>query len=216
MQLPERVLAFQKQIPVNVTLVAVSKYVSAQVIHEAYQLGLRHFGESRVQEAAHKKQELALPGLDWHLVGHLQTNKVKLAIQTFNWIHSGDRWELLHKMDVVAAELNKKPKVLLQVKLAPDPSKGGFEPAQLLEILPTVNSLNNLEIKGLMTILPKGLSQTESQQLFGKLAELKNTINNFELTNLKLTELSMGMSQDYLSAIEAGTTMLRIGRAIFC
>ncbi len=204
------------QIPSSIRVVAASKYVDALTIRQAYTEGLRNFGESKVQEAALKTQQLAdLPDIEWHLIGQLQSNKVKLAIETFSWIHSGDRFELLQRLDRIAGEVNKKPKLCLQVKLAEDPNKAGFAKTELFELLPEINKLHNIDIQGLMTILPQGLNSAEAYKLFCELATLKNEIKQMGFSNICMNELSMGMSGDYPEAIKAGATILRIGKAIF-
>lgn len=201
-------------VPPAVSIVAASKYTNSSQIKIAYEMGIRHFGESRVQDAEQKKAELSdLTEINWHMIGHLQTNKVRKAVQIFDWIHSVDRLELLEKINLTARELGKKPNLLLQVKLAPDESKSGFTEPELWENLPIMLELSNIPIKGLMTILPFGLASEERYKLFCRLAQLKDEIN--QRFGTALSELSMGMSGDYEEALKAGTTILRIGKAIF-
>ncbi|MDX1919271.1 MAG: YggS family pyridoxal phosphate-dependent enzyme [Candidatus Caenarcaniphilales bacterium] len=226
MKLAQKIAEIKEQIHVKVKVVAVSKYVDSSVIREAYALGLRDFGESRIQDAKQKKEELQdLKDLNWHLVGHLQTNKVKEAIKIFDWIHSVDSLRLAKLINEETKVCkNEKgfhpPKLLLQVKLADDSSpasfgKFGFAVPELLEALPEISKLENLQMKGLMTILPRGLPSDENFRLFSALADLQKQIQEKNFSNISLDELSMGMSGDYLEAIRAGSTMLRVGRFLF-
>ncbi len=210
----ERLQHFLQRMPAGAILVAVSKYTDSAQIRLAYKLGVRHFGESRVQDAERKREELVdLTDIEWHFIGKLQTNKARKAVQIFNWIHSVDSLELLEKLNIVACEEKKKPNLLLQVKLAPDPNKGGFTEAELWDNLPLMFELSCLPIKGLMTILPLGLDSDERYRMFCKLAELKEQINSHFKSSLD--ELSMGMSGDCEEALRAGASILRIGKAIF-
>lgn len=212
----QRIRELREQIPLHVRLIAISKGVSVEAIAEAYQAGVRDFGESRLQEALPKQEQLAqYTDITWHFIGHLQTNKAKKAIESFDWIHSVDSLKLAQRLNDSAQELAKSPQVCLQVKLAPDPNKYGWNSQELITDLPTLNQFNYLKIQGLMTILPLGLSETESLQVFKATQELATQINSQNWSNLKLTELSMGMSGDYPLAIKSGSTMIRLGRIIF-
>ena len=217
---PEKIKALKEQIEglsSQILLIAVSKRESAESIKIANEMGFKHFAESRLQEALTKQNCLKDLDLIWHFIGKLQTNKLKQILLNFSYIHSADSLEILIKLNQLAEELNLKTKnkILLQVKLAVDDNKTGFSETDLLNSLTIINELNNLNIIGLMTILPFGLSQAENYELFCKLKTLKEKINSKKLFNLNLTELSMGMSGDYPEAIKAGSTMLRLGRAIF-
>ncbi len=201
----------------QILLIAVSKRESIESIKIAYEMGFQHFAESRLQEALIKQQELNSLNLTWHFIGKLQTNKAKQILLNFTYIHSADSLDILIKLNQLAGDLNlqNKNKILLQVKLAPDDNKSGFLPTDLLNSLVSISELNNLNIIGLMTILPFGLSPASNYELFVELKTLKEKINAEKLSNLNLTELSMGMSGDYPEAIKAGSTMLRLGKAIF-
>ena len=205
----------KEKIPPEIKIIAVSKYASLESMQKVYALGFRHFGESRVQEAKQKKIALSnLSNIVWHLTGHLQKNKIKTALEIFDYIHSVDTFELLSKIQEKAQEINKKPKLFLQIKLAFDPSKSGFEPnAEFFEILKQIANFKNIQIVGLMTILPQNTQL--AFELFSELFEIKQKINTLKIPNIFLSELSMGMSEDYSCAIKAGATMLRLGRAIF-
>jgi pyridoxal phosphate enzyme (YggS family) len=212
----QKIEKLREEIPDHVRLVAITKGVSVEAIAEAYAAGVRDFGESRLQEALLKQEQLAQStDIIWHLIGHLQTNKAKKAIESFSWIHSVDSLKLAQRLNDCAQELSKSPSICLQVKLVPDPNKYGWTSQELMEDLPTLNQYKYLNIKGLMTILPLGLSDMESLNVFKSTQQLAEKINSQNLSNLKLTELSMGMSGDYLLAIQAGSTMIRPGRIIF-
>jgi PLP dependent protein len=206
----------RQDLPATVKLMAVTKQVSVAAMREAYATGIRDFGESRIQAAETKQQELAdLPDLHWHLIGHLQSNKVRKAVQIFDWIHSVDSLKLAQQIDRVSAELNLRPKICLQVKLLPDPDKYGWTVPELLVDLPQLDQLEQLQICGLMAIPPLGLTPAELQQFFEQARDLRDRIQQQTWGNLHLSELSMGMSGDYLQAIPAGSTIIRLGSIIF-
>ncbi|MDJ0625742.1 MAG: YggS family pyridoxal phosphate-dependent enzyme [Candidatus Caenarcaniphilales bacterium] len=216
MDYSKRINEIRNVIPKNTKLIAVSKYVDEEEIQKVYACGVRDFAESKVQDAIRKKAKLKdLEDIKWHFVGHLQSNKIQRALNTFDWIHSVHSLELLKRIDSISAGIKVHPKLLMQVKLSEDPNKHGFEVSSLLNSLSFINSLQNSNIEGLMTILPFGLSQETNLRLFRKLKTLRTEISNKSFKNLNMNELSMGMSSDYREAIEAGTTMIRLGRAIF-
>lgn len=203
-----RLAAIQAQLPPGCRLLAVSKGQPAAAIRALAAAGQRSFAESRLQEAAAKQQELAdLPDLDWHFIGRLQANKVRPVLRTFTTIHSVDSLALAERLARIAAEEQRAPQVLLQVKLRPDPSKGGFEPQELLRDWPQLQQLAPLQITGLMTIAPLALELQERRSLFQDCAALAG--------ELGLHELSMGMSGDWREAAAAGSTWVRIGSALF-
>ncbi len=212
----ERIATIRQQLPANVRLIAVTKQVSVDAMREAYLAGVRDFGESRIQEAEAKRAQLSdLPDLNWHLIGHLQSNKVKKALDQFQWIHSCDNLKLAQRLNRLASELSWKPNVCLQVKIVPDPDKYGWSIPELLADLSELDQCDALQIRGLMTILPLGLSEEESVQVFERTRELALKIEQQSWSNLKMQELSMGMSDDYPLAVQAGATMVRVGRSIF-
>jgi hypothetical protein len=203
-----RLAAIQAQLPPGCRLLAVSKGQPAAAIRALAAAGQRSFAESRLQEAAAKQQELAdLPDLDWHFIGRLQANKVRPVLRTFTTIHSVDSLALAERLARIAAEEQRTPQVLLQVKLRPDPSKGGFEPQELLRDWPQLQQLAPLRITGLMTIAPLVLELQERRSLFQDCAALAG--------ELGLHELSMGMSGDWREAAASGSTWVRIGSALF-
>jgi PLP dependent protein len=206
----------RRELPATVTLMAVTKQVSVIAMREAYATGIRDFGESRIQEAEAKQQELAdLPDLAWHLIGHLQSNKIRKALQIFDWIHSVDSLKLAQQIDRVAAELNLRPNICLQVKLLPDPDKYGWTVPELLIELPQLDRLEQIQIKGLMAIPPLGLTTAATQQFFEQARDLSSQLQQQNWANIHLSELSLGMSGDYLQAISAGSTIVRLGSIIF-
>jgi pyridoxal phosphate enzyme (YggS family) len=195
---------------------AVTKQVSVADMRSAYDRGIRDFGESRIQEAEVKQQELAdLIDVQWHLIGHLQSNKVRKALQIFDWIHSVDSLKLAQQIDRVSAELNLRPKIFLQVKLLPDPDKYGWTVPELLVDLPQLDLLEHLDIQGLMAIPPQRLTTAATQELFEQARDLSRKIQQQSWQRIHLSELSMGMSGDYLQAIPAGSTIVRLGSIIF-
>jgi PLP dependent protein len=206
----------RRDLPATVTLMAVTKQVSVTAMREAYATGIRDFGESRIQEAETKQQELAdLTDLRWHLIGHLQSNKVRKALQIFDWIHSVDSLKLAQQIDRVAAEFQLCPKICLQVKLLPDPDKYGWTVSELFIDLPQLDRLESLQIRGLMTIPPLGLTPAELQQFFEQARDLRDRIQQQTWKNIQLPELSLGMSGDYRQAISAGSTIVRLGSILF-
>ena len=201
-------------LPDSVRLIAVTKQVGSEELRQAYQAGVRDFAENLVQEAEAKQAKLQdIPDITWHLIGHLQSNKAKKALELFTWIHSCDSLALAQRLDRLAGEMNKSPQICLQIKLLPDPNKYGWEEPDLWQDLPTLAECSNLQIQGLMTILPLGLTQEEIAHTFARLKELAAKVNHQGI--LSIQHLSMGMSQDYPLAVAAGATMIRLGTTIF-
>ena len=196
----------------SVQLVAVTKTHSVDVIQKAIDAGQLVFGENRVQEARAKIPELS-SRVQWHLIGHLQSNKVRVALPLFQLIHGVDSVELLADIDRIAAELGLFPRVLLQVNVAGEGSKFGFSPAKLLDQIETIAAFKRANIEGLMTIPPLAPSAEQSRRYFVALRELRDRLARE--SGFALPELSMGMSGDYQVAIAEGATMVRVGTAIF-
>lgn len=212
----QKIAQINQQIPSRIRLIAITKQVSVPRMREAYEAGIRDFGENRLQEALSKQQQLQdLPDICWHFIGHIQKNKARKIIENFTWIHSVDSLALALRLDKIAAELSSKPYVCLQVKILPDPHKYGWHVPELLTDLPTLNNCKNLNIQGLMTILPWGLDTEQTALAFKKTQQLATEIKAQNWSNISMQQLSMGMSGDYLLAIEAGATMIRLGRTIF-
>jgi pyridoxal phosphate enzyme (YggS family) len=206
----------QQEIPDYARLIAVTKQVSSSAMRIAYEAGIRDFGENRLQEALNKQQELSdLPDINWHFIGHLQKNKARKIIEHFDWIHSVDNLAIARRLNILAADLNRRPQVCLQVKILEDPNKYGWHPPELLLDLLGLDRCENLDIQGLMTILPLGLSSAEKLSAFQATQQLALEIARQNYPHLTMQQLSMGMSDDYLEAIEAGATMIRLGSMIF-
>lgn len=187
---------------------AVSKKFSADSIRVAYAAGLREFGENYVQEFAGKQRQLQdLEGSRFHLIGHLQSNKVRQACELFQVIQTADSARLLKRLDAAAAEQSVAPEVLLEVKLSGEESKTGAEPDQLPELLEAAAASPALRVTGLMTMPPWSEDAEESRPYFKRLAELARRFG--------LSQLSMGMSNDFEVAIEEGATLIRVGTALF-
>lgn len=196
----------------SVQLIAVTKTHPVDVIQKAIDAGQLMFGENRVQEARAKIPELS-SRIQWHLIGHLQSNKIRPALPLFQLIHGVDSVELLADIDRLAAELGLFPRILLQVNLAGEASKFGFSPAKLLEQVETIAGFKRANIEGLMTIPPLAPSPEHSRPYFVALRELRDRLAHE--SGFALPELSMGMSDDYQVAIAEGATMVRVGTAIF-
>jgi hypothetical protein len=215
-EIPRRIQDIRQQIPAGVRLIAVTKTVAIEAIREAYAAGIRDFGENRLQDALPKIEELRdLPDICWHYIGHLQSNKAKKVLENFAWIHAVDRLSLAQHLDRLSEELNIASNVCLQIKILNDPNKYGWHPDELMSDLSAIDSLSHIKIKGLMTILPLGLSAQQILTAFQETTKLQQKIRDQNLKRVEMTELSMGMSGDYPQAIEAGATMIRLGTIIF-
>lgn len=214
MTIAQRLNQIRQQVPSHVRLIAVTKQVSIPQIRAAYESGIRDFAESHLQEAILKQKELNdLKDICWHFIGHLQSNKAKKVVLHFDWIHSADSLKIVLRLNQLAAESSLSRKACLQVKMLSDPNKYGWKEEELFTALSELENCKNLRIEGLMTILPLGLSEVEILATFKKVKDLAHKIK--KQSNLKLDHLSMGMSGDYLLAIQAGATMIRLGRIIF-
>lgn len=214
-QIAQRIAELRSELPDGVRAIAVSKYKPVADIRAAYAAGVRDFGESRIQEVIEKRQLLAdFPDITWHFIGHLQSNKVNAALAQVDWIHSLDSLKLARCLQRAIEAGGSSPKLCLQVKFAPDPDKFGWEMEELLRDWETLEALDRLDVRGLMTIAPLGLTEAETRALFERaqvfLQELQEKAKRWQLE-----ELSMGMSNDYPLAIASGATMIRVGRTIF-
>ena len=199
--------------PAEIRLLAVSKTFSADCVKQAHQWGQTLFGENRVQEAEEKIPSVNLPELEWHLIGPLQSNKVKRAAQLFDVIHTLDRPKIVRKLNSCAEEIGKIVRVLVEVKLGTEPQKHGLPPQEVMDMVEQVDSMPGLQLQGLMAIPPYQEEAEDSRPYFRQMADLLAEINGRRQQPLK--ELSMGMSHDYRVAIEEGATLLRIGTSIF-
>ena len=196
----------------DVKLLAVSKTFPIEAIVAAYESKQRLFGENRVQELVNKKDSLP-KDIEWHLFGHLQSNKVAKAVDASYLIHSVDSEKLVARIDRIACENRKIQKILLEINISGEKSKFGEDRDGALKFAEFAINSPNIELDGLMTMAPFGASEKELHYCFGTLRELKEKIES--TFSVKLPELSMGMSSDYKVAIEEGATIVRIGTGIF-
>ncbi len=196
----------------EVTLVAVTKAVSPETAANLCQLGIVDMGENRLQIAEQKIDALG-PQIRWHLIGHLQRNKVKKALLLFNLIHSVDSVRLAREINREAKNRGLTAQILLQVNVSNEDSKFGFSSSELEENLSELGKLDNLAIEGLMTMAPYSSDPEESRPWFRGLCDLRTKVQ--EQTSWPLPHLSMGMSRDYVVAIEEGATMIRVGTALY-
>lgn len=198
----------------DVTLIAVSKTNPAASIREAYDLGVRDFGENRVKELLGKEPQLP-EDIRWHLIGHLQTNKVKSVIDRTVLIHSIDSLKLSDTIDFEARKKGITVNGLLEVNVAEEESKFGFLPEELFPLLDRLRQYRNLRICGLMTVAPIVSDPEENRDIFRRLCQLSIDIKSKNIDNVSMSVLSMGMTGDYAVAIEEGATMVRVGTGIF-
>lgn len=205
----------EKIAPCKPRIIGVTKYYGLNAIIEGYNAGIRDFGESRAVEA--REKILALPeeirrNSTFHFIGHLQKNKIEKVLKIFNYIHSVDTFELA-KMIAIKNSLNKDIKILLQVNLSGEETKSGFTEEVLIENYNEILNIKNLNVVGLMQMLPYRASDAEQHQLFKRMRLLRNDLE--KTYDVELPELSMGMSDDYPIAAQEGATMIRIGRKLF-
>jgi PLP dependent protein len=199
----------------DVQLVAISKTFPAECVREAYDAGLREFGENRVQEAAGKKPALADLDIAWHLVGHLQTNKARTARELFQWVHSVDSVRLAQKLHQAAASAGARLRVLIEVNLAGEESKTGARAEDVSPLAEEISRLDSLELRGLMVIPPFAQNPEDTRPYFRRLRELAAQVAGKEIPGVAINELSMGMTHDFEVAIEEGATIVRVGTGIF-
>ncbi|QAR34479.1 YggS family pyridoxal phosphate-dependent enzyme [Geovibrio thiophilus] len=201
----------------SVTLLAVSKTFPAESITEAYEQGQRLFGENKMQEALEKHEKLkSLKELELHFIGHLQTNKVKYLKGNFSLIHSVDRIPLLNEMEKHFTREDRVQDVLIQVNVANDPAKSGVDAAELPALLETASKCRHIRVKG-FTMMPPLVNEAEENRIhFARTRELMEEMKGkFASENIDLQILSMGMSDDFTVAVEEGSTLIRIGTALF-
>ena len=202
--------------PEDIRLIAVSKTKSTEMILKALAAGQIAFGENRVQEALGKIEALTEnPLVEWHLIGHLQKNKVKFCPGKFQWIHTLDSTELAEKLEARSAFAQKKINVLLQVNLSREITKSGLHDWEdILQVSETILSGKWLKLRGLMTIPAPNIGETSTRKIYEKLRVWRDKLQQ-ELDSAEITELSMGMTADFHWAIQEGATMIRVGSAIF-
>jgi len=214
MSIAQNLLQIKSELPAYVTLVAVSKTKPITDLMEAYQAGQRIFGENKIQEMTDKWEQMP-KDIAWHMIGHVQTNKVKYMAEYVSLIHGVDSLKLLQEINKQALKHNRKIDCLLQIYIADEETKFGIDEKELLELVNSkeFKELQNIQIVGLMGMATFTENQNQIKEEFQHLKTIFDTINNQE--NLKLETLSMGMSGDYELAIERGSTMVRIGSSIF-
>ena len=204
--------------PDSVTLMAVSKVVEPERIHQAYEAGIRVLGENRVQEFADKASAVHdLTQAEWHLIGHLQSNKANKAAGLFHAIDSVDSLRLAQKLDQAAHQAGKILPILIEINVGGEENKSGIAPGsqELEELLNAASSLQSVQVQGLMTIPPYTEDPEGARPYFRKLRDLRDQIASRKLPRIRMEVLSMGMSHDFEIAIEEGSTCVRVGTAIF-
>ncbi len=200
----------------NGRIIAAVKYVDAQKTLEAYNAGLRDFGENRVQDALERfplLPEEMIKNSTWHFIGHLQSNKVRKVVGTFDYIHSVDSFEIAKNISRVASEMGIIQKILIEVNISGENSKYGFTEKEIFENFESLTKLDGIRVTGLMTVAPSTSNGVFLEKVFTNLNELSYNIKR--KYHVELNELSMGMSSDYKEAIKAGSTMIRLGKKIF-
>ena len=205
----------------KITIIAVSKGRTIEQMKEVVEAGITDIGENRVQEAVIKYKGLITSELEnsraikWHMVGHLQTNKVKDVVRIFDLIQSVDSVRLAKEIDKQADKINKIQDIFVEIKTSPEESKFGLKPDEAIKVIKDIVRLKNINIKGLMTIAPVVDDPEKARPYFRMLREFEDKINELQVTSYKLGVLSMGMTDDFEIAIEEGSNMVRLGRAIF-
>jgi pyridoxal phosphate enzyme (YggS family) len=201
----------------EITLVAVSKTKPLEDIKTAYGCGQIHFGENRAKELQDKMDEYDNEEIQWHMVGNLQTNKIKYMVERVNWIHSIEKSKYLREIEKRASRIDRVINTLIQINISGEKQKSGCEPEDLKEILEYAQELDHVRVRGLMGMAtfvdPEEVEQVRPE--FKMLKEIRDEHRSYESQNVQLDELSMGMTNDLEIAIEEGSTMVRVGRAIF-
>ena len=200
--------------PDSIKLLAVTKTVPPVCLGEAIDAGITMFGENYVQEAKEKVAVIG-PRAQWHMIGYLQTNKAKYAVNLFNYIHSVDRMDLAWELDKKARLIGQKMNILIEVNVSGEKTKNGIPADTAIPLIKDVSKLENLSVRGLMTMAPYSANPENSRLYFTSLRNLRDDIIRAGITGILMEELSMGMTDDFEVAIEEGATIVRIGRAIF-
>jgi hypothetical protein len=201
--------------PKKIVLVNVSKTKPLCVLEEGYAAGMRIFGENKVQEICDKYEQFKKEDIQWHMIGHLQRNKVKYIVDKVNLIHSVDSYRLAETISKEAKKNNVVAHILIQVNVAQEDSKYGLETAEVMDMVKSIHQLEHLKIEGLMTIAPFVENAEENRPIFKAMYQLSVDIKEQNLDNVSMDVLSMGMTNDFKVAIEEGATMIRIGTALF-
>ena len=198
----------------EVTLIAVSKTKPVDMLQEIYAEGIRDFGENKVQEMCEKMDQMSAD-IRWHMIGHLQRNKVKYIVGRTELIHSVDTYRLAEEINIHAKKKNITVPILVEVNIANEESKFGISAEEAILLVEDISKLENVRIKGLMTIAPYVVDAEENRLYFRKIKQLSVDITNKNIDNVSMEILSMGMTGDYEVAIEEGATMVRVGTGIF-
>lgn len=216
MSIQENLLQIKSQLPSNVTLVAVSKTKPVEDLMEAYNAGQRIFGENKIQEMTEKWQQMP-KDIEWHMIGHVQSNKVKYMVPYVKLIHGVDSLKLLKEINRQAVRWRKNINCLLQIHIAEEETKFGLNENELIELLNSdeFKEMTNIKVIGLMGMATFTDNQGQIKKEFQNLKNIFDKLQQLETLNLKLETLSMGMSGDYQLAIDCGSTMVRIGSSIF-
>jgi PLP dependent protein len=200
--------------PRNVKILAAAKAQDTKSIEAAITAGVLLIGENYVQEASIKRKSLPDRG-EWHMIGHLQRNKAKAAVEIFDVIESLDNAELARELDKEGRKKNARVRALVEINIGGEETKSGIAKANIAELLRTIGHLDHLSIEGLMTVPPFRENCEETRPYFRELRQLRDELHSLKLPNVDLRELSMGMTHDYLIAVEEGATIVRIGTALF-
>ncbi len=201
--------------PTSIQLIAVSKRKSADKIIECIDAGGTHFGENYIQEAVQKIDIIGKDRATWHFIGHLQSNKAKVAVQYFDYIHTVDTVKLAKEINKQAHKTNKIQNIFLQVNIGDEDSKSGSKIDNAVELATQIKSFENLSIQGLMCMPPYFADPELARSYFKKLVTIQKKIDELNLSNVTMAHLSMGMSNDFKVAIQEGSTMVRVGTSIF-
>ena len=199
----------------DIRLVAVSKTMPVEIVKEAIEIGMTDFGENYIQEARDKISTLAAHPVTWHFIGHLQSNKAKYAVRMFDLIHSVDSLKLARELDKYAKKIDKVQDILIQVNVAKEDTKSGVYSEDTLQLAKEIAHLDNVAVKGLMTMPPFFNAPDKVRPFFKALRQLHDQIKNENIPNIEMAQLSMGMTGDFEAAIAEGATMVRVGTAIF-
>jgi len=200
--------------PREIRLLAAAKSQSVELIRAAVDAGVRLVGENYVQEAREKRQAIAAP-LEWHMIGHLQRNKVKVAVDLFEVIETLDNAALARELDKEGRKRDQTIRALIEVNLAGEESKSGVPKGEVMALVAAVGELSHISVEGLMTVPPFRENLEAVRPYFRELRTLKDELQRLNIPNVKLQELSMGMTHDYAIAVEEGATIVRIGTALF-
>ncbi|MEA1968034.1 MAG: YggS family pyridoxal phosphate-dependent enzyme [Thermodesulfobacteriota bacterium] len=221
----ERLLAIKNDIkksaqgcnrnPEEIILIGVSKKKEAKTVIQGIDAGLETLGENYIQEAMDKIDTIGKKRASWHFIGHLQSNKAKFAVNYFDLIHTVDKLKLAKEINKQAEKINKTQAILMQINISEEDSKSGVSADDALVLAEEISKFNNLSLKGLMCMPPFFDNPEKARPYFKALAEIKATIEQADIANISMEHLSMGMSYDFMVAIEEGATMVRIGTAVF-